>query len=115
MPVDLEGKVDERAGIRRNCTGACLNASIPCRNGGQCIDGYASYVCDCNNTAFDGYYCHLGELTHICICMCSLTLTLTQIDMVQYRLQLFPNKHMQIESDIFSSLAGERLIITNAF
>uniref|UniRef100_A0A673JQT8 Contactin-associated protein 1-like n=1 Tax=Sinocyclocheilus rhinocerous TaxID=307959 RepID=A0A673JQT8_9TELE len=74
VPVDLEGKVDERAGIRRNCTGACLNASIPCRNGGQCIDGYASYTCDCNNTAFDGYYCHLGELTHICIC--SLTLSL---------------------------------------
>lgn len=61
VPVDLEGKVDERTGIRRNCTGACLNASIPCRNGGQCIDGYASYSCDCNNTAFDGYYCHLGE------------------------------------------------------
>uniref|UniRef100_A0AAR2LC69 Contactin associated protein 1 n=1 Tax=Pygocentrus nattereri TaxID=42514 RepID=A0AAR2LC69_PYGNA len=59
VPVDLEGKVDERNGIRRNCTGACLNASIPCRNGGQCIDGYASYTCDCNNTAFDGYYCHL--------------------------------------------------------
>lgn len=90
VPVDLEGKVDERTGIRRNCTGACLNASIPCRNGGQCIDGYASYACDCNNTAFDGYYCHLGELTHICIC--SLTLMLAQIDMVQDRLQLFPNK-----------------------
>uniref|UniRef100_A0A8C2DSN8 Contactin associated protein 1 n=1 Tax=Cyprinus carpio TaxID=7962 RepID=A0A8C2DSN8_CYPCA len=59
VPLDLEGKVDERAGIRRNCTGACLNASIPCRNGGQCIDGYVSYICDCNNTAFDGYYCHL--------------------------------------------------------
>ncbi|XP_030649349.1 contactin-associated protein 1 [Chanos chanos] len=58
VPVDLEGKVDERLGIRRNCTGACLNASIPCRNGGQCIDGYASYTCDCNNTAFDGFYCH---------------------------------------------------------
>lgn len=73
VPVDLEGKVDESAGIRRNCTGACLNASIPCRNGGQCIDGYASYACDCNNTGFDGYYCHLGELAHICICTCSLS------------------------------------------
>uniref|UniRef100_A0AAR2LJ36 Contactin associated protein 1 n=1 Tax=Pygocentrus nattereri TaxID=42514 RepID=A0AAR2LJ36_PYGNA len=65
VPVDLEGKVDERNGIRRNCTGACLNASIPCRNGGQCIDGYASYTCDCNNTAFDGYYCHLGKAAQI--------------------------------------------------
>uniref|UniRef100_A0AAY4C198 Contactin associated protein 1 n=1 Tax=Denticeps clupeoides TaxID=299321 RepID=A0AAY4C198_9TELE len=58
LPLDLEGKVDEKMGIRRNCTGACLNASVPCRNGGQCIDGYADYSCDCNNTAFDGFYCH---------------------------------------------------------
>uniref|UniRef100_A0A3Q2Y8E5 Contactin associated protein 1 n=1 Tax=Hippocampus comes TaxID=109280 RepID=A0A3Q2Y8E5_HIPCM len=58
VPLDLEGKVDEEKGIRRNCTGQCLNATIPCRNSGQCIEGYASYTCDCNNTAFDGFYCH---------------------------------------------------------
>uniref|UniRef100_A0A671XZ44 Contactin associated protein 1 n=1 Tax=Sparus aurata TaxID=8175 RepID=A0A671XZ44_SPAAU len=58
VPLDLEGKVNEEQGIRRNCTGECLNATIPCRNDGQCIEGYASYTCDCNNTAFDGFYCH---------------------------------------------------------
>uniref|UniRef100_A0A7N6F6F4 Contactin associated protein 1 n=1 Tax=Anabas testudineus TaxID=64144 RepID=A0A7N6F6F4_ANATE len=58
VPIDLEGKVNEEQGIRRNCTGQCLNATIPCRNSGQCIEGYASYTCDCNNTAFDGFYCH---------------------------------------------------------
>uniref|UniRef100_A0A8C4NRM7 Contactin associated protein 1 n=1 Tax=Dicentrarchus labrax TaxID=13489 RepID=A0A8C4NRM7_DICLA len=58
VPLDLEGKVNEEQGIRRNCTGQCLNATIPCRNSGQCIEGYASYTCDCNNTAFDGFYCH---------------------------------------------------------
>uniref|UniRef100_A0A8C5FRJ3 Contactin associated protein 1 n=1 Tax=Gadus morhua TaxID=8049 RepID=A0A8C5FRJ3_GADMO len=58
VPLDLEGKVNEEQGIRRNCTGECLNATIPCRNSGQCIEGYASYTCDCNNTAFDGFYCH---------------------------------------------------------
>uniref|UniRef100_A0A8C5EUD0 Contactin associated protein 1 n=1 Tax=Gouania willdenowi TaxID=441366 RepID=A0A8C5EUD0_GOUWI len=58
VPLDLEGKVNEEQGVRRNCTGECLNASIPCRNSGQCIEGYASYTCDCNNTAFDGFYCH---------------------------------------------------------
>lgn len=63
VPLDLEGKVNEEQGIRRNCTGQCLNASIPCRNDGQCIEGYASYTCDCNNTAFDGFYCHKGEFT----------------------------------------------------
>uniref|UniRef100_A0A3Q3XK08 Uncharacterized protein n=1 Tax=Mola mola TaxID=94237 RepID=A0A3Q3XK08_MOLML len=58
VPLDLQGKVNEEQGIRRNCTGQCLNATIPCRNSGQCIEGYASYTCDCNNTAFDGFYCH---------------------------------------------------------
>lgn len=61
VALDLEGKVNEEQGIRRNCTGQCLNATIPCRNSGQCIEGYASYTCDCNNTAFDGFYCHKGE------------------------------------------------------
>lgn len=64
VPLDLEGKVNEEQGIRRNCTGQCLNATIPCRNSGQCIEGYASYTCDCNNTAFDGFYCHKGESAH---------------------------------------------------
>ncbi|KAJ8344708.1 hypothetical protein SKAU_G00289010 [Synaphobranchus kaupii] len=58
VPLDLEEKVNEQEGIRLCCTGQCLNASLPCRNGGRCIEGYASYYCDCNNTAFDGYYCH---------------------------------------------------------
>ncbi|KAA8585326.1 hypothetical protein FQN60_004020 [Etheostoma spectabile] len=44
VPLDLEGKVNEEQGIRRNCTGECLNATIPCRNGGQCIEGYACYT-----------------------------------------------------------------------
>lgn len=67
VPLDLEGKVNEEQGIRRNCTGQCLNATIPCRNSGQCIEGYASYTCDCNNTAFDGFYCHKGESAHACL------------------------------------------------
>ncbi|XP_036408299.1 contactin-associated protein 1-like [Megalops cyprinoides] len=58
VPLDLEGKANEAEGIRLNCTGQCLNATLPCRNGGRCMEGYASYYCDCNNTAFDGYYCH---------------------------------------------------------
>ncbi|KAJ8414416.1 hypothetical protein AAFF_G00052860 [Aldrovandia affinis] len=58
VPLDLEGKVNEKQGIRLNCTGHCLNTTLPCRNGGRCMESYASYYCDCNNTAFDGYYCH---------------------------------------------------------
>jgi hypothetical protein len=62
VTLDLEGKANEEQGIRRNCTGQCLNATIPCRNAAQCIEGYAAYTCDCGNTAFDGFYCHKGEL-----------------------------------------------------
>uniref|UniRef100_A0AAY5KQ95 Contactin associated protein 1 n=1 Tax=Esox lucius TaxID=8010 RepID=A0AAY5KQ95_ESOLU len=58
VTLDLEGKANEEQGIRRNCTGQCLNATIPCRNAAQCIEGYAAYTCDCGNTAFDGFYCH---------------------------------------------------------
>ncbi|KAG9329190.1 hypothetical protein JZ751_006611, partial [Albula glossodonta] len=58
MTLDLEGKVNESEGIRLKCTGQCPKAALPCRNGGRCIEGYASYTCDCNNTAYDGYYCH---------------------------------------------------------
>uniref|UniRef100_A0A8C9SE52 Contactin associated protein 1 n=1 Tax=Scleropages formosus TaxID=113540 RepID=A0A8C9SE52_SCLFO len=58
LPLDLEGKANAEEGVRRNCTGQCVNAAIPCRNGGRCMEGYASYYCDCNNTAFEGYYCH---------------------------------------------------------
>ncbi|XP_023691163.1 contactin-associated protein 1 [Paramormyrops kingsleyae] len=58
VPLDLEGKVNEEEGIRKNCTGGCLDPAILCRNGGRCMERYASYYCDCNNTAFEGYYCH---------------------------------------------------------
>ncbi|XP_048870641.1 contactin-associated protein 1-like isoform X1 [Brienomyrus brachyistius] len=58
VPVDLAGKINESEGVRLNCTGQCLNSTIPCRNGGRCMEAYASYFCDCNNTAFEGYYCH---------------------------------------------------------
>ncbi|XP_070957738.1 contactin-associated protein 1-like [Oncorhynchus clarkii lewisi] len=58
VTLNLEGKANEEQGIRRNCTGQCLNATIPCRNAAQCIEGYAAYTCDCGNTAFDGFYCH---------------------------------------------------------
>nr|XP_040046809.1 contactin-associated protein 1 [Gasterosteus aculeatus aculeatus] len=51
VPLDLEGKVNEEQGIRRNCTGQCLNASIPCRNDGQCIKS--------------GMITHWYELSHL--------------------------------------------------
>ncbi|KAG9350159.1 hypothetical protein JZ751_026512 [Albula glossodonta] len=58
QPLLVEGKANEKEGVRVNCTGQCLNTTLPCRNSGRCMEGYASYYCDCNNTAFDGFYCH---------------------------------------------------------
>ncbi|MBN3323539.1 CNTP1 protein, partial [Atractosteus spatula] len=57
VTLDLEGKVSDKEGIRLNCTGQCLNATVPCRNGGRCVEKYGHYLCDCNSTAFEGFYC----------------------------------------------------------
>ncbi|KAJ0001203.1 hypothetical protein NQD34_006223 [Periophthalmus magnuspinnatus] len=43
VPYDLEGKVNEEQGIRRNCSGQCVNATVPCRNAGQCIEDIGAY------------------------------------------------------------------------
>ncbi|KAJ8377239.1 hypothetical protein AAFF_G00264670 [Aldrovandia affinis] len=56
--LDLGGKVNVREGVRPDCAGRCVNPAPMCRNGGRCVEGYASYSCDCNNTAFEGLYCH---------------------------------------------------------
>ncbi|KAJ8253730.1 hypothetical protein COCON_G00203420, partial [Conger conger] len=58
VPLDLAGQASGQEGIRLNCAGQCLNATLRCRNGGRCVEGYGSYDCDCSNTAFDGHYCH---------------------------------------------------------
>ncbi|MBN3286888.1 CNTP1 protein, partial [Polyodon spathula] len=59
VTLNLEGKVNESEGIKYNCSGHCWNTSqVLCRNGGRCVEKYSTYLCDCNETAFDGLYCH---------------------------------------------------------
>ncbi|KAI1289291.1 Neurexin-4 [Halotydeus destructor] len=42
-------------GVTTGCSGKC--ESNPCLNNGTCIDGYSSYTCDCQWTAFKGPIC----------------------------------------------------------
>ncbi|XP_051792340.1 contactin-associated protein 1 isoform X1 [Erpetoichthys calabaricus] len=58
VTLDLEGKANDKEGIKQNCTGFCWNPKVPCRNAGRCIERYSAYECDCNNTAYDGMFCH---------------------------------------------------------
>ena len=38
----------------------CLDAKVPCADGGTCVDGINSYTCDCTD-GYVGKYC--GEKT----------------------------------------------------
>ena len=35
-------------------------ADQPCQNGGECVDGFLSYTCECRD-GFDGDQCQNGE------------------------------------------------------
>ncbi|KFM64432.1 Neurexin-4, partial [Stegodyphus mimosarum] len=54
--VDLQRMALEYPyGINNGCVGKCQ--SNPCLNNGTCIEGYSSYVCDCQWTGFKGPIC----------------------------------------------------------
>ncbi|GIX99848.1 neurexin-4 [Caerostris darwini] len=54
--VDLQRMaLDYPYGIDNGCVGKCQ--SSPCLNNGTCIEGYSSYVCDCQWTGFKGPIC----------------------------------------------------------
>ncbi|GFU06145.1 neurexin-4 [Trichonephila clavipes] len=54
--VDLQRMAaDYPYGIDSGCIGKCQ--SSPCLNNGTCIEGYSSYVCDCQWTGFKGPIC----------------------------------------------------------
>lgn len=58
--VDLQHMAKEYSyGIHDGCVGKCV--SNPCLNNGTCIEGYSSYVCDCQWTGFKGPICADGK------------------------------------------------------
>ncbi|KAM5136005.1 contactin-associated protein 1 [Mantella aurantiaca] len=57
LTLDLEGKANERLGVRTNCTGYCERPQMECQNGARCVERYSYYTCDCNGTGFEGPFC----------------------------------------------------------
>lgn len=55
--VDLEGQARLTEGTVAGCLGRCSEPGVLCQNGGRCVERYSTYTCDCNASAFDGYYC----------------------------------------------------------
>ncbi|XP_042898016.1 neurexin-4 isoform X2 [Parasteatoda tepidariorum] len=54
--VDLQRMASDYSyGIGNGCFGKCQ--SSPCLNNGTCIEGYSSYICDCQWTGFKGPIC----------------------------------------------------------
>jgi len=59
VPVDLVREVTKNPwglyGVHLGCTGKChIN---PCKNGGECVEGYDSFKCNCRWTPFKGPIC----------------------------------------------------------
>lgn len=51
-------KLQDSGSIRPYChslSSQCINS--PCQNGGQCLEGWNRYYCDCTNTAYTGSIC----------------------------------------------------------
>jgi len=59
VPVDLVAEATKHPwglyGVSVGCTGKC--AQNPCKNNGQCIEGYDSFKCNCRWTPFKGPIC----------------------------------------------------------
>jgi len=61
VPVDLVREVTKNPwglyGVHLGCTGKChIN---PCKNGGECVEGYDSFKCNCRWTPFKGPIGHI--------------------------------------------------------
>ena len=56
VPVDLHKEYAKFPyGLSKGCRGKCTNN--PCKNGGECMEGYDSFTCNCRWTPFKGPIC----------------------------------------------------------
>jgi len=56
VPVDLHREYAKFPyGLSKGCKGKC--AKNPCKNGGECMEGYDSFTCNCRWTPFKGPIC----------------------------------------------------------
>uniref|UniRef100_A0A8K9X300 Contactin associated protein 2b n=1 Tax=Oncorhynchus mykiss TaxID=8022 RepID=A0A8K9X300_ONCMY len=57
VTLDLEERAKVTPGVKPGCSGHCTSYGQHCRNGGQCMEKYNGYSCDCTLTAYDGPFC----------------------------------------------------------
>lgn len=61
MTLDLEERAKITSGFKSGCSGHCTSYGTNCENGGQCVEKYHGYSCDCSHTAYDGTFCNKGK------------------------------------------------------
>ncbi|XP_068605403.1 contactin-associated protein-like 2 [Brachionichthys hirsutus] len=57
VTFDLEDKAKVTPGVKAGCQGHCGSYGTHCKNGGNCVEQYNGYSCDCSLTAYDGLFC----------------------------------------------------------
>lgn len=62
VTLDLEERAKVTPGVKPGCSGHCTSYGQHCRNGGQCLEKYNGYSCDCTLTAYDGPFCTEGKI-----------------------------------------------------
>ncbi|GCB68942.1 hypothetical protein scyTo_0012341 [Scyliorhinus torazame] len=55
--LDLEERAKMTPGVNPGCPGHCTSYGNLCHNGGQCIEKYNGYSCNCTPSAYDGPFC----------------------------------------------------------
>ncbi|XP_077381293.1 contactin-associated protein-like 4 isoform X1 [Festucalex cinctus] len=56
--LDLEERARITPGVRPGCPGHCDSYGALCRNHGRCVERNNGFRCDCNQSAYDGVFCH---------------------------------------------------------
>uniref|UniRef100_A0A3Q3DDR2 Contactin-associated protein-like 4 n=1 Tax=Hippocampus comes TaxID=109280 RepID=A0A3Q3DDR2_HIPCM len=59
--MDLEERARITPGVRPGCPGHCDSYGALCRNHGRCMERNNGFHCDCDQSAYDGVFCHAGE------------------------------------------------------
>uniref|UniRef100_A0A3Q2ZB03 Contactin-associated protein-like 4 n=1 Tax=Hippocampus comes TaxID=109280 RepID=A0A3Q2ZB03_HIPCM len=62
--MDLEERARITPGVRPGCPGHCDSYGALCRNHGRCMERNNGFHCDCDQSAYDGVFCH-AELSAI--------------------------------------------------
>ena len=66
VTLDLEERAKVTSGFKSGCSGHCTSYGTNCENGGQCVEKYHGYSCDCSHTAYDGTFCNKGKAEQVC-------------------------------------------------